>query len=218
MKTDLILHDYWRSGAAYRVRIALNLKGLDYKAIGHDLRVGAQKAEDYLTLSPQGLIPALQTGDGVIIQSMAIIEWLDETWAEPKLLPADPASRAIVRAMAQIIACDIHPLNNLRVLNTLRADLNINPQQQTDWITRWIGEGFTGLEHLVGLYGKGFCFGDSPTIADCCLIPQIYSANRFGVDLTCYPNLLAVAQSAAAIEAFRLAAPENQPDAPKETC
>jgi maleylpyruvate isomerase len=211
--TNLLLHDYWRSGAAYRVRIALNLKGLDYEAVAHDLRIGGHRAPDYFVHSAQRLIPALETGDFTLTQSLAIIEWLDEAMPGPKLVPEDTGSRAIVRAMAQLVACDIHPLNNLRVLEFLRTELKASPEQESAWITHWISEGFAAMEQLVCRYGGSFSHGDRPSIADCCLIPQIYSARRFSVDLTPYPSLVAIAEAAIKLEAFQLATPEKQPDA-----
>jgi len=207
------LHDYWRSTAAYRVRIALNLKGLDYSRTAHDLRLGAQRAPAYLEIAPQGLAPALETEDGVLTQSLAILEWLDERYPDPPLLPSEPGPRAIVRAMAEAIACDIHPINNLRVLNRLRADFAATPAQIDAWIAHWIGEGFGALEQLTARHGGAFIFGDAPTMADCCLVPQVYSAERFKVDLSPFPRLLAAADRARALPAFEAAHPSRQADA-----
>ncbi len=211
--SGLVLHSYWRSSAAYRVRIALNLKGLNAAQIPHDLRTEAQRAPDYLALNPQGLVPALQIGDTVLIQSLAILEWLEERHPSPPLLPGDPDARAVVRAMAAVIGCDIHPLNNLRVLNTLRSDLQAAPAQVQAWIARWITEGFQGLETLITRYGAGFAFGGRPTLADCYLVPQAYSAERFGVDLAPFPRLREATERARALEAFNAAHPSRQPDA-----
>ncbi|HEY5289037.1 MAG TPA: maleylacetoacetate isomerase [Caulobacteraceae bacterium] len=214
---DLILHGYWRSTATYRVRIALALKGLAFDQAPHDLRLGDQRAGDYLAIAPQGLVPALETGAGTLTQSLAILEWLEESYPNPPLLPADAASRAIVRGMAGLIACDIHPLNNLRVLNTLRTDFAASPAQINGWIGRWIGEGFTALETLVHRHGGAFAFGDAPSLADCLLIPQLYSARRFNIDLADYPRLLAIDDRAVGLPAFAGAHPDVQPDADRQT-
>ena len=212
----MILHGYWRSGAAYRVRIALALKGLGYESQGHDLRTGAQKAADYLTLNPQGMVPALQVDGAVLTQSSAILEWLEETHPTPALLPSDPLGRARVRAMAALIACDIHPLNNLRVGKALRETFGADQAAIDAWAARWITPGFEALEAMVSDGGLGdgeWCFGDQPTLADACLIPQIYSARRFNVPLEAFPRLLAIDARAAAHPAFIAAHPDNQPDA-----
>lgn len=208
----LTLHGYWRSSAAYRVRIALNLKGLAYGQVSHDLRHGEQRAPDYLAIAPHGLVPALETSAQILIQSPAILEWIEARWPTPALLPTDPDAAAIVRSMAAIIGCDIHPLGNLRVLMALKA---MGQDQATvdGWINRWIGEGFAGLEPLVARHGSGWCYGDGPTLADCYLVPQIYNARRFGVDLSPYPALLAADEAARALPAFADARPEAQPDA-----
>lgn len=209
----LRLHGYWRSTAAYRVRIGLNLKGLAYEQAPHDLRTGAQRDPAYMALAPQGLVPALETPTGVFTQSLAILEWLDERFPTPPLLPADPDDRAVVRAMAEIVACDVHPLNNLRVLNALRADFAADQAQVDAWIARWIADGFAALEQLVARHGGAFAFGDQPTLADCCLVPQIYSAERFKVDLGPFPHLRAAAARAGELDAFAAAHPARQPDA-----
>lgn len=210
---SLLLHGYWRSSAAYRVRIALALKRLDYDQAAHDLRRGDQREPSYLALNPQGLIPALATDDGLLTQSPAILEWLEERYPQPPLLPADPGDRAIVRAMAATIACDIHPLNNLRVLNALRDDLGADKEAVKRWIARWITDGFDALETLIARYGRGFAFGDTPTLADCYLVPQIYSADRFGVDLSAFPALVKAGERTRAIEVVVGAHPSRQPDA-----
>ncbi|NIJ15937.1 maleylacetoacetate isomerase [Sphingobium vermicomposti] len=208
-----VLHGYWRSSAAYRVRIALNLKGIDHRQVSHDLRTGAQTAPDYRRLAPQGLVPALEIEGETLTQSLAILEWLEEAHPEPPLLPEGAIARAQVRSMAAAVACDIHPLNNLRVLKALKHDLGA-PQSSIDsWVGRWIGEGFAALEETVARHGDGFCFGDRPTIADCCLIPQIYNARRFDIDLGAFPRLVAVDARCATIDAFARAAPDRQPDA-----
>ncbi|MBO9575688.1 MAG: maleylacetoacetate isomerase [Sphingobium sp.] len=210
----LVLHDYRRSSASYRARIALNLKGLDYSQVSHDLRTGEQRAPDYLALNPQGFVPALDTGSAVIAQSGAIIEWLEERYPTPVLLPADAEGRAVVRSMAQIVACDIHPLNNLRVQIYLRDRLGSSDAQVQDWIATWIGEGFAALEALIARHGGGFCYGDTPTMADCYLLPQYYSAQRYSVALDDFPRLVAVASRALTLEPFSRAHPDRQPGAP----
>lgn len=209
----MILHGYWRSGAAYRVRIALNLKGLTYDQQGHDLRTGAQKDAAYVALNPQGMVPALRVDDAVLTQSPAILEWLEETHPEPPLLPSTPVDRAHVRTMAALIACDIHPLNNLRVGKALRDTFGADQAAVDAWAARWIVPGFTALEILIAQHGAGWSFGDTPTLADCCLIPQIYSARRFNVPLEAFPRLLAIDDRAAAHPAFAAAHPDRQPDA-----
>lgn len=208
---SLILHGYWRSGAAYRTRIALNLKGLAYDQSPIDLRAGLQRSEAFKALNPQGLVPALEADGAVITQSPAILEWLEEVHPVPPLLPADPLDRARVRAMAAVVCCDIHPLNNLRVLTSLRQDLGADEAAVSAWIARWIGQGFAALETMVG--DQGWCFGAAPTLADCCLIPQLYGAERFSVDLAPYPRLRAIAARAADHPAFAAAHPSRQPDA-----
>ena len=207
------LHSYWRSTAAYRVRIALNLKGLDYQQIPHDLRVGEQAAPAYASVNPQQLIPALEVDGVVLTQSLAILEWLEETHPEPRLLPARAADRAAVRAMAQTIAFDIHPLNNLRVLARLRAEFGADENAVSRWIAGWIADGFEALETLIAKRGGAFAYGDTPTLADCCLVPQVYSARRFNVDLAHYPRLVDAADRAGELDAFVAAHPTNQPDA-----
>ena len=209
----MILHGYWRSGASYRVRIALNLKGLTYEQAAHDLRQGRQKTPDYLALNPQGMVPALDVDGQVLIQSPAILEWLEETYPEPPLLPRDADDRATVRAMSAVIGCDIHPLNNLRVLTSLRRDLGADQATVDAWAARWIAPGFDALNALVARHGAGFSFGDEPTLADCYLIPQLYSARRFNVETAAWPALKAVEARALAHPAFAAAHPDRQPDA-----
>jgi len=210
----MILHGYWRSSASYRARIGLNLKGLAYATASHDLRKGEQKAEAYLAANPQGMVPALALADGeVLIQSPAILEWLEETHPQPPLLPADPLHRARVRGMAALIGCDIHPLNNLRVLTEIRTAFGADQGQVDAWAARWIIPGFEALERLVSRHGRGWCFGDRPTLADCYLIPQLYSARRFNVALDAFPRLLEVERAAEGRPAFQTAHPDRQPDA-----
>jgi len=213
MNEPVTLHSYWRSGASYRVRIALNLKDVAHSQVYHDLRKGEQKAPEFLELSPQGLVPVLVEGETVLTQSPAILEWIEERWPEPALLPTDPKERAQVRAMCALIGCDIHPLNNLRVLQSLRRDLEAEQRQVDDWIARWITAGFAALEVLIGRHGAGYAFGDRPTLADCYLVPQVYSAERFNVDLSGYPRLMTAAEAARTLPAFAAASPAQQADA-----
>ena len=201
------LYDYWRSGASYRVRIALNLKGIPYESVPVDLRSREQNGAEYRMLNPQELVPALELEGKILTQSPAILEWLEERYPEPRLLPADPDARAVVRAMAALIACDIHPLNNLRVLNALRSEFAATDEQIQQWMARWTMSGFGALETMTKVFGKGFAFGDTPTLADCHLVPQMYSAERFGIDLTPYPQLCAAAKRARALPAFDRASP-----------
>ncbi|WP_372706135.1 maleylacetoacetate isomerase [Brevundimonas sp.] len=209
----MILHDYWRSGAAYRTRIALNLKGVAYDQRSVDLRTGAQRSETFVTLNPQGMVPALEVDGAILTQSPAILEWLEETHPEPALLPGDPVARAHVRAMAALVGCDIHPLNNLRVGKALCEGFGADQAAVDAWAARWIVPGFAALEALVARHGEGWSFGATPTLADCYLIPQLYSARRFNVPLDAYPRLLAVERTAQTHPAFAAAGPDLQPDA-----
>jgi len=208
----MILHGYFRSGTSYRTRIALNLKGIAYEQRGIDLRQGEQKSDAFLALNPQGLVPAVETGGQVLTQSPAILEWLEETHPQPPLLPAAPGDRAQVRAMAALIGCDIHPLNNLRVLGAVRA-LGADQAGVDAWAGRWIGAGFDALETLVARHGRGWAWGEAPTLADCYLIPQVYSARRFNLDLTPWSRLQEIDDRASAHPAFAAAHPDRQPDA-----
>ena len=209
----LVLHAYWRSGTSYRTRIALNLKGLAYELHPVNLLAGEQGSDAYKALDPQGLVPTLEADGEALIQSPSILEWLEETHPEPPLLPPGPLDRARVRAMAALIGCDVHPLNNLRVLRALRREVGATDVQVAAWTKRWIVDGFTALEALVARDGEGFCFGDAPTLADCYLIPQAYAAERVGVDLSPWPLIQAVCDHARSLQAFADAHPDRQPDA-----
>jgi maleylpyruvate isomerase len=207
------LHGYFRSSAAYRVRIALNLKGLSADHLPHHLRKGEQRDPAYLAINPQGLVPTLQDDRGVVLtQSLAIIEWLNETHPEPPLLPADPLRRAQVRAFAMVVACDTHPVQNLRVLARLR-ELGLPDEQVTGWAAWANREGLTACETLITSVRGPFCFGAEPTMADLCLVPQLANARRFGVDVAAFPRLLKADAAARDLKAFADAAPERQPDA-----
>lgn len=207
------LHSAWRATAPYRVRIGLALKGVDYDYVPLDLLKGQQREPTYRAVNPQGLTPALDIGGRVLIQSLAILEWLEETRSQPPLLPKDPLDRQLVRSMALIIACDIHPLNNTRVGRYLNKQLDVGQEAWMAWIHRWIADGFDALEPMVAEHGRGFAFGETPTLADCCLIPQVYSARRYKVDLSPWPAITAVADRAAEHPAFAAAHPDRQPDA-----
>ena len=207
------LYSAWRATAPYRLRIGLALKGLAYDYVPIDLIKGEQREAAYKAVNPQGLTPAFDLGDGqVLTQSLAILEWLEETRPEPAILPRAPLDRQVARSMALIVACDIHPLNNTRVGRKLNK-MGIDAAGILDWTQGWIRDGFDALEPMVAKHGQGFAFGETPTIADCCLIPQVYSANRFEVDLGPYPAILAVAERAAEHPAFQAAHPNRQPDA-----
>lgn len=211
--SDILFHGYWRSSAAYRVRIALNLKGLDYEEVDHDLRTGAHKDPSYTAIAPAGLVPAVEHDGHAYVQSLAILEWLEERWPEPALLPKALNDRAIVRGMSLTIAADIHPLNNLRILKYLKNEL-AEPQEGIDaWIAHWIQEGFAALEVMIGRHGDGFAFGAAPTMVDCFLVPQVFNAERFGVDLSAFRRIMAVVEKARALPPFATAHPENQPGA-----
>lgn len=208
--TEILLHGYWRSSAAYRVRIALALKGISYRQQPLDLLAGEQHSDAYVKIAPHHLVPALEYDGKVLIESPAILEWIDAKWLTPPLLPRNIDDAAIVRGMAALIACDIHPLNNLRVLNAIRGDFAATNPQVKAWITRWIGDGFTALEALVGQHGGTFAFGDAPTLADCYLVPQLDSAERYRVDLRPFPRLRAVGEAARALPEVASAGPELQ--------
>lgn len=209
----MVLHGYFRSSAAWRVRIALNLKGLAVGHVSHHLRRGDQRAPDYLAINPQGLVPALALDDGTVLtQSLAVIEWLDETHPEPALLPGDALARARVRAFALVLAADTHPLQNLKVLTALRR-LPLEQDAVTEWAAGVNAAGLDACEALLAGVAGPFCFGPSPTLADICLVPQLGNARRFGVDLSRFPRLLEREAACQALPAFADAVPERQPDA-----
>lgn len=220
MTEPLQLYTYWRSSAAYRVRIGLGLKGLEYASEPVHLVQGGgqQHAPHYAQLNPQELVPVLRHGARVLRQSMAILEYLDETWPDrAPLLPADAAGRARVRALAQAVGCDVHPLNNLRVLQYLEREMDQPAQAREAWVRHWIGNGLDALERMLASdpdTGR-FCHGDLPGLADCVLVPQLYNARRFGMELARWPVLARIGQACLALPAFAMAVPEAQPDAPR---
>jgi maleylpyruvate isomerase len=210
----MILYGYALSSASFRVRIALALKKLPYESIVKNLRTGEHRQAEYLSINLQGFVPALGLDDGAVLgQSMAIIEYLDEIHPQPPLLPGAPVARARVRALAQAIACDIHPLNNLRVLRYLEEKLGQDKTTRDTWYRHWVQVGFDALERWLARDADTgrFCHGDAPTLADICLVPQVYNARRFSVDLNPYPRILAIEAACRELPAFQTAAPENQP-------
>jgi maleylpyruvate isomerase len=209
------LYSFFRSGTSHRLRIALNLKGIATDYVAVDLRVDEQQKEAFKAINPQGLVPALETGEQVLIQSPAIIEWLEEKHPTPALLPQGAEARAHVRALAAMVGCDIHPLNNRRVLQTLRKQFGADEAAVNAWCGNWISDGFDAYEALIAsdkTRGR-FSFGDTPTLADVYLIPQVESARRFNVDMTRWPLISAIDQACGALDAFKQAAPMAQPDA-----
>ena len=210
----MVLHDYFRSSAAFRVRIALNLKGLEADRRFVHLRKGEQRDAAYLARNPHGLVPMLTIGDQSFLQSLAIIEFLDEAYPQPPLLPATAEERAWVRSVALAIACDIHPLNNLRVLLHLRDAFQADPAARDAWYRHWIEQGFGALESQLGARATGrYCFGDTPTLADICLVPQVFNAQRLDMPLAAWPRIASIHEACLALPAFAAAAPARQPDA-----
>lgn len=209
--SDLELFDYFRSSAAYRVRIALNLKGVAYTAIPTSLLAGEQRSEGYLAMNPQGFVPALAVGDDVLTQSLAIIDWLDRAYPGEgaQLIPEEPLPRARALALALTVACDIHPLNNLRVLKYLQTTLGLREDIRNNWYRHWVREGLTAMEAATVDAPGPFLGGDAPNIADVCLVPQLYNARRFEVELGDFPTLVAADAAATALPAFAAAAPER---------
>lgn len=212
MDTTMVLHGYFRSAASWRVRIALALKGVAYDQVSHHLRRGEQRAPEYLAINPQGFVPALDIGGAVLTQSLAIIEWLDETHPQPPLLPGDALARAHIRAFSLVLAADTHPLQNLKVLTEIRA-LAVETDAAEAWAARANAEGLTACEALLSGTETPFCFGTAPTLADICLAPQLGNARRFGVDVSAFPRLLACEAACTALPAFADAVPARQPDA-----
>ncbi|MBT1442962.1 maleylacetoacetate isomerase [Shewanella sp. JM162201] len=210
------LYGYWRSSAAYRIRIALNLKGIEaeHQSVHLVKNGGEQHGRDYIALNPQHLVPTLVLDDGTALtQSLAILEYLEERGEGMALLPTDALGKAQVRAMCLAIACEIHPLNNLRVLQYLSGDMALDDKVKNDWYHHWIHEGFKALERMLVKHSGRFCFGDTVTLADACLVPQVYNARRFNVPLDNYPNIVRISDYCNSLPAFVAALPENQPDA-----
>ena len=207
------LYSYFRSSAAYRVRIALNLKGIPYTVEAVDLLKAEQQTDAYRSRNPQGFVPALELDGGTIInQSTAILEWLEEAFPEQALLPASPLARAQVRSLCQHIACDIHPLNNLSVMNYLKTDMGVARDLARQWYSHWIQRGFFNIEATLRAGAGSFCHGERPTLAECYLIPQVFNARRFKVDMTPFPLITAIDHKCSEIEAFQFAHPHRQPD------
>ena len=217
MGEQLRLYSYWRSSAAYRVRIGLNLKGLRYETVPvHLVRDGGEQHQaDYAALNPQQLVPTLTHGVRVIRQSLAILEYLDEAWPSPRLLPMTARDRARVRSLAQLVAADIHPLNNLRVLRYFENTWSVPQAERDEWVKHWIVEGFDAMEALLANDAATgtYCHGQTPGLADCCLVPQVFNARRFGVDMAAFPTIVRIEQACLELPAFADARPEKQPDA-----
>ena len=214
--TEIVLHNYFRSSTSYRVRIALALKGVEYRYVAHHLRHGGHHAAEYLAINPQGLVPALVWSDGTILaQSLAIMEFLDETIPEPALLPTEISGRARVRMLSQMIACEIHPVNNLRVLNALRSRYGADDAEVGDWFRHWVNETFGPLESFLSSSRETgrFCHGNTPGMADICLVAQVANNQRFNVDMAPYPTICRIRDACMEIPAFVDAAPARQPDA-----
>jgi maleylacetoacetate isomerase len=207
------LYSFFNSSTSYRVRIALALKGLDFDYRPVNIRALEHRAPDYVAMNPSGNVPLLRDGDLALGQSMAIIDHLDASHPEPRLIPLDPGARARVLELSNVIACDIHPVNNLRILRYLQDVLGVSAEQKNAWYQHWVTEGMTAVEALLQRHGHGpYCFGDTPTLADCCLVPQVANAERMGCDMTPYPRAMAVYGHCAAQPAFQRAAPAAQPD------
>jgi len=208
------LYSFFLSSAAFRVRIALNLKGVDYETVSVNLPQGEHRDGTFLATNPQATVPVIDDDGTILWQSLAIIDYLDARFPEPRLIPEEPVARARVQALAQLIVCDMHPLNNLRVRNYLRGELKLDEAGLSRWYKHWIAEGFAGLEALVRRFTGGrYCFGDAVSVADVCLVPQVYNARRFDCDLAPYPTILRIADGLQAEPAFARAAPDVQPDA-----
>ena len=205
-----LLHDYFRSSASYRVRIALNLKGVKYEQRPVNLAEGAQRKKAFKILNPQGFVPMLEIDGHKLTQSLSIIVYLDQKFPEPKLMPTDPADAAHVRSLALTVACDIHPLNNLRVLKYLRDPLGVSEAAKDEWYRHWVAEGLAALEEIARPRAGTFLFGNSPTVADICLVPQLYNARRFSVPIADYPTLRRADETASAHAAFAAAHPDRQ--------
>ena len=213
--TKPVLHNYFRSSTSFRVRIALNMKGIEYDYVAHHLRKGEHRQPGFLAINPQGLLPSLAWSAGEVLhQSMAILEFLEEIAPQPAMLPSDPFERARIRGIANMIACDIHPVNNLRVLAQLRSRYQADEAEIANWFRHWVSETFAPLEKLLAESDQTgtFCHGETPTLADICLVPQVINNMRFGVDMNPYPIISRISETCMKLDAFAKAAPANQPD------
>jgi maleylacetoacetate isomerase len=208
------LHSFFNSSTSYRVRIALALKGVPYDYVAVNIRTGEHRAADYVSdVNPSAVVPAIVEGDFSLGQSLAIIDWLDSKYPTPRLIPQDAEARARVLELSYLVSCDMHPVNNLRILKYLDATLKVSPEQKSAWYQHWVKEGMDGVERLLAKYGSGsWCFGSEPTVADCCLVPQIANSLRMGCDLNAYPRSMAVYRHAIEHPAFEAAQPTLQPD------
>lgn len=209
----LTLYSYFRSSTSYRVRIALNVKGADYNILPVNLLKGEQRSDDYRKVNPAGGLPTLVEDGQVFTQSLAILEYIEERWPTPALLPADAAGCARVRALSQVVGCDIHPLNNLKVLHYITGELAASEAQKLAWMHHWLAEGFRTFETMVAPLSGEFCYGDQLTLADICLIPQVFNAERFGHEMSAYPTIMRIVAHCRRLSAFERAHPANQPDA-----
>lgn len=217
--SQMVLHNFFRSSTSTRLRVALNLKGMTYHYVSYALRKGETRTAQYLAMNPQGLVPTLGLEDGTVLtQSLAIIEWLEEIRPEPPLLPVDAVDRARVRAIAYAISCEVHPLNNLRVLERLRAQFSADDEAVADWFRHWVAITLEPLEVMIASDRRtgAFCHGDTPTLADVCLYAQVWNNKRFAIDMAPYPTVTRIFDACEAVEAFRSARPSAQPDAPAE--
>ena len=210
------MYDYWRSSACYRLRIGFNLKGISYESVSVNLHPDVREhvSDRYKAINPQQRVPAVEIDGQIHTQSMAILDWMDMAYPEPAFLPEAPHERLKAKAFAETIACDIHPLNNMSVTNYLQNPAGVSPERVSDWYAMWVDRGFSAIEQALGETAGSCCFGDTPTVADACLVPQVYNALRFEVDTAPYPKIMRVWEHCNRLEAFERAHPDRQPDSP----